>query len=207
MRIIGGALSGRKLKAKVRAGTRPTSDRVREALSAALEARNAVQDAHVLDLFSGTGALAFEMISRGAKSAVCIEWDKSTAHDLKRNAESLGIESQITVLKLDLLKPNPVPTIEKIREVQPHFNLVLVDPPYDQTDRAVAFIESLVACAVIDENGWIAIEHATRHSLPQLKQLSKVTEYKYGDTRVMLASPNTDTDTDTNIDIDSGVSS
>ena len=75
MRIVGGRLSGRRFGATKGRGTRPTSDRVREALASALDARAAFDQASVLDLFAGTGALSFEALSRGAAEAVLVDRD------------------------------------------------------------------------------------------------------------------------------------
>ena len=189
MRIIGGTLSGRKLTGRVGPGTRPTSDRVKEGLSSALQSRGAIVNADVLDLFAGTGALAFEMISRGARSALCIEWDKKCIATLQKNAESLGIAEKVRILRLDLLKQKPEIVTERIAQQRAEFGLVLADPPYAQTDSAMKLLDTLVARAVIAEKGWIAIEHAKRHPLPETALLSLVANYNYGDTCITIAAP------------------
>ena len=89
MRVIGGQLAGRRFGAPSGRGTRPTSDRVREALSSALESRGAFGDAVVLDLFAGTGALSFEALSRGAASAVLVDRDSRAIREL-HEAEAQG---------------------------------------------------------------------------------------------------------------------
>ena len=91
MRVIAGRLGGRRLKAPKGTATRPTSDRVREALFAML---GDVEGASVLDLFAGTGALGIEALSRGAQRAVFIERDPSAARVLSANLDALGIPGE-----------------------------------------------------------------------------------------------------------------
>ena len=118
MRIVGGRLGGRKLFSppKKSSDVRPTSDRARETLFAVL---GDVSDLSVLDLFCGTGALAFEAISRGADSAVLVDRAPALAG---RNAEALGIANRCEVVRGDALR-----YLERTEE---RFGLVFVDPPY-----------------------------------------------------------------------------
>jgi 16S rRNA (guanine966-N2)-methyltransferase len=88
MRVIGGTFGGRRLRAVEGHVTRPTSDRVREALFSRVEARYGLAGAVVLDVFSGTGALAIEALSRGAHRAVCIELEKRALDTLRGNLRS-----------------------------------------------------------------------------------------------------------------------
>ncbi len=118
MRITGGRLGGRTLKAPPKGSTdvRPTSDRARETLFGVL---GDVSDLSVLDLFCGTGALAFEAISRGADSAVLVDRAPALA---RRNAESLGIANRVEAVRMDALR-----YLERSEE---RFGLILCDPPY-----------------------------------------------------------------------------
>ncbi len=102
MRIVGGRFSGRRFGAPSGKGTRPTSDRVREALGSALQSRHAFDGAHVLDLFAGTGALSFEALSRGAAEALLIDRDLQAIQEIQRSAHALGVEDQARALKIDL---------------------------------------------------------------------------------------------------------
>src|SRR4051794_1517506 len=101
MRIIAGFLGGRRLPARVTAGTRPTSDRVREALGSVLAARGAFDGAQVLDLFAGTGALGLEAISRGAHEVLAIESAAAALRGLEQNVRELGVGSQLRHRKID----------------------------------------------------------------------------------------------------------
>jgi len=94
MRIIGGRLSGRRFGAPSGRGTRPTSDRAREALASALESRGAFKGARVIDLFAGTGAFSFEALSRGASEAVAVDLDPRAIRQLTQSAKELGLGAE-----------------------------------------------------------------------------------------------------------------
>ena len=119
-RIIGGVAGGRRI-AVPSTGTRPTSDRVREALFSALEARGAIEDADVLDLYAGSGALGIEALSRGASTAVLVERDPRACAVIQANIGVAGVRGALVrrsaVLAYLRRTPGPV-------------DLVLVDPPY-----------------------------------------------------------------------------
>ncbi len=98
MRIVGGQLSGRRFASPKSKSTRATSERVREGIASALQSRNAFAAAHCLDLYAGTGAYAFEAISRGAATAVSIDRQADCVAAIAKSAAELGIADQITVL-------------------------------------------------------------------------------------------------------------
>src|SRR5690242_16026950 len=98
MRIVGGTLRGRRLESPRGAGTRPTSERVREALASALDARGALQGAVVLDVFAGTGALGLEALSRGADTLVAIDADRAALACIRRNVAALELATRAHVL-------------------------------------------------------------------------------------------------------------
>ena len=125
MRIIGGEFKGRKLFAARGMKTRPTSDRIREAIFNILSA--GVHDAVVLDLFAGTGALGLEALSRGAHNAIFIETDKNSLIAIRRNLEAIGIEDQATIIKWDILK-----NLDCLSTFAGRVNLVFMDPPYER---------------------------------------------------------------------------
>ena len=95
MRVIGGTFGGRRLRALDGQATRPTSERVREALFSRLEARYGLDGASVLDVFAGTGALAIEAMSRGAARATCIEMEKRALGTLRDNLADLGLQDAV----------------------------------------------------------------------------------------------------------------
>ena len=129
MRIVGGEFRGRGLKSPQGSGTRPTSDRAREAVFNILHHakwlnREAIDGARVLDVFAGTGALGLEALSRGAAHAVFVERDHAAARTCQENIDMLGLKERALLLKFDGLNPTPRPLY-----VEPR-TLVFLDPPY-----------------------------------------------------------------------------
>jgi 16S rRNA (guanine966-N2)-methyltransferase len=123
MRVIAGQLGGRRLQAPRGRGTRPTSDRVREALFAML---GAVARERVLDLFAGTGALGIEALSRGARSAVFVERDKRAATVLSGNLAALGIAGETAQVR----RADALDAMRAAIARQETYDLVFIDPPY-----------------------------------------------------------------------------
>jgi 16S rRNA (guanine966-N2)-methyltransferase len=125
LRVIGGSLKGRKLVSVKGNAIRPTADRVRESIFNILGAR--VEDATVLDIFAGTGALGIEALSRGAKSAVFIDINKAALEALAGNLKICGLESRSRLIRWDALK-----RLGCLHGLPSLFDLVLMDPPYRQ---------------------------------------------------------------------------
>jgi 16S rRNA (guanine966-N2)-methyltransferase len=146
LRIVGGAFRGRVLMAPMDRATRPTADRVREALfdilmSAALADGAADLGAFaVLDVFAGTGALGFEALSRGAARCAFIENDSNALAVIGENIRKLGVGERATLLRFDATKP-PKPTAP--------FDLVFLDPPY-RSGLAMPALDALA------KRGWLA---------------------------------------------------
>src|SRR5690606_32583549 len=126
--------------------TRPTSERVREALASALDARGRIVDAHVLDLYAGTGALSFEVLSRGASRAVLVERERRVAQQIRANAESLGLSERVEVVSLDL-ETDPTVLVPRLARRGRAFDLVFADPPYDRTERVLPLLAALATSA------------------------------------------------------------
>lgn len=123
MRIVAGAARGRRLAVPA-AGTRPTSDRVRESVFAALEsAYGSLAGLRVLDLYAGSGAFGLEALSRGAAALTLIERDRRAAAVLRRNVEAVGLPGAAVIVR-------DVTAVLRTRPAQP-YDLVLADPPYD----------------------------------------------------------------------------
>ena len=121
MRVVAGTLRGRPIVAPAGSATRPTTDRVREALFNALESIGAIEDASVIDLFAGSGALGIEALSRGARRCTFVERDRDALRSIRTNLEKLGLEDRTSVSTGDVLS-----SIGAFRGI----DLVLVDPPY-----------------------------------------------------------------------------
>jgi 16S rRNA (guanine966-N2)-methyltransferase len=174
MRVIAGQYGGRRLQAPPGDATRPTSDRVREALFSVLAAR--VDGARVLDLFAGSGALGIEALSRGAGSAVFVERDAKAVAAIERNLAAVGVEE--TVVRQD---------VERfLARADGAFDLVFCDPPYDSAARlAGPLAEHLPAlCA---EDARIVTESDKRN--PLVLPFPLLVERAYGDTRIAIHGP------------------
>lgn len=157
MRIIAGRLKGRRLRAVVAPGVRPTSDRLRETLFNVL--RDRVDGARVLDAFAGTGAVGLEAISRGAVHATFVEADRRTAAALRANVSGCGVADQASVVEGALAGAS-----RRQRPLGP-FDLVFLDPPYDFADLAgaLADVAQLVAPGAI-----VVLEHSRRRTVPEV---------------------------------------
>jgi 16S rRNA (guanine966-N2)-methyltransferase len=170
VRVVAGAFRGRRLQAPRGRRTRPTADRVREALFSML---GDVSGAWVLDLYAGSGALGIEALSRGAASAVFVESDARAATIVERNLAALGLEQ--TVVRQD---------VERfLARAETRFDLVFCDPPYDSAPRvADALAERLPA--VTSEGARIVTESDKRRPLELPFALLR--ERTYGDTRIAI---------------------
>ena len=130
-RIIGGRAGGRSLATPRGPATRPTSDRVREALFSILQARAEIEGAQVLDLYAGSGALGLEAASRGARRVDLVEQDRAAARLIAQNARRLGLAEEVHVHAMAVrsfaARPAPGPA-----------DLVLADPPYPMSEGDVA---------------------------------------------------------------------
>ena len=131
MRVVAGSLRGRPIVAPGGTATRPTTDRVREAMFNALESLGAIDEAVAVDLFAGSGALGIEALSRGARRCTFVERDRDALRAIRTNVDKLGIGDRSSVVTGDVLS-----SVGSMRGV----DLVLIDPPYgfDAWDRLLA---------------------------------------------------------------------
>src|ERR1700729_643748 len=123
MRVIAGSYGGRRLKAPSGRRTRPTSERVREALFSML---GELSGERVLDLFAGTGALGIEALSRGARSVLFVERDGGAARVLSENLSTLGIDGGVA----RLLRTDALQLLRTAQQSQETYDLIFIDPPY-----------------------------------------------------------------------------
>ena len=122
MRVVAGTLRGRPIVAPEGDGTRPTTDRAREATFNSLVSLGAVEGAKVVDLFAGSGAMGIEALSRGASSCAFLERDRQALDSIRYNIKTLQLTDNTTVLSGDVMT-----NVVALRNV----DLVLADPPYD----------------------------------------------------------------------------
>lgn len=161
MRIVGGALKGRTIRAPKGRDVRPTSDRARESIFNILTNGKPATDLHgasVLDVFAGTGALGLEALSRGAETALFIDSGGLSLALVKDNAAALGVVKQCQTLKLDASRLGPPPRLLK----QPA-DVAFLDPPYNQGLAMPALI-SLVRFNWIKSGATVVVE--TESSAP-----------------------------------------
>lgn len=157
-RIVAGKAGGKRLKVPSQ-GTRPTSERVREALFNALEARDELRDARVLDLYAGSGALGLEALSRGAAEALFVESDRKAAAMLKANVAGVGLGGTVRV--------GAVETVLAKEEPAAPFDLVFADPPYaHDSARIGVMLVALAGGGWIAERGLVVVERADRDGEP-----------------------------------------
>ena len=180
------------MHAKVASGTRPTSDRVREALGSLLQARAAFTGARVLDLFAGTGAFGLEALSRGAEHVLAVDNAASALRCIEQNVRELGVGDSVTRRKLDLLaRPERVIEALAAHGAGP-FSLVFADPPYRDVQRCLPLIEALAASQLVGPDALFVLEHAqlAGAALPAPHGLRIAGQYVYGDSAItLLARP------------------
>ena len=166
MRVVAGTAGGRRLKAPPGRQVRPTSERVREALFAALGSLGAVEGARVLDLFAGTGALGIEALSRGAASATFVDDDAASIRAITGNLAATGLKG--TVVRSDALR--------FLGSSPGAFDLALVDPPYafDEWERLLTTLSAPLA----------ALE--SRHPIEVIPGWAVVRTRRYGDTLLTI---------------------
>jgi 16S rRNA (guanine966-N2)-methyltransferase len=179
MRISGGIHRSRVLASPRGSSTRPTSDRVREALFSILESRGALAGARVIDFYAGTGALGLEALSRGADFATFVESDRRALEALGRNIETLRERKRTRVL------PQPV-----LRAATTLANdgatLVFFDPPYADVargDGVAKLLDEVTARSVVRDGATLVLEHASRDDFQVKTPLLRETDARtYGDT-------------------------
>src|SRR5438874_8011187 len=171
MRVISGIYGGRELVAPKGRATRPTSDRVREALFSIL---GDVGGDRVLDLFAGSGALAIEALSRGAAEATLVDSSGSAVEAVRRNLATLGIEAEV-------VRQPALRFLQRARETARQYDLVFIDPPY----RLASILGRELAAAlapVLSADARVVAESDRRNPLGL--ELELLDERRYGDTLI-----------------------
>ncbi|VTR77255.1 16S rRNA (guanine(966)-N(2))-methyltransferase RsmD [Cellulomonas hominis] len=179
-RIVAGSVGGRTLAVPPQ-GTRPTSERVREALFSRLEHLDAVEGARVLDGYAGSGALGLEAASRGAARVVLVEMGKVAADVCRKNVAALGLRDRAEVVR---------DRVEKYvaRPVAEPWDLVLLDPPYDVPDETVAEVLTALVPALTAESVVVVERSARSGPPPWPEQMHGFDTRTYGDTALHLGA-------------------
>ena len=171
MRVVAGAFKGRRLQAPKGARTRPTADRVREALFSML---GDVSGSRVLDLYAGSGALGIEALSRGAESAVFVDRDARAVAAIRRNLEVVGVAAEV-------VRGDALSFLE--RRAEGTYDLVFLDPPYDSAHRLGGSLSERIS-SLLSEEARIVTESDKRSPLEL--ELPLLRERAYGDTRITV---------------------
>lgn len=173
-RIVGGTAKGRRLRVPPR-GTRPTSERAREALFNSLRGMVDVEGARVLDLFAGTGAVGLEALSRGAADVTFVESDRGTCEILRRNVEAVGLDGAT-------VRRAPAGTVLAGGVDEP-YDLVFADPPYAfPDDHLAALLAALAGSGWLAEGAVVVVERSARGAEPAWPEgVDLVTHRRYGE--------------------------
>lgn len=176
MRVIAGTAKGTVLKTPDGMATRPTTDRVKEAMFSIIQFE--LPGAKVLDLFGGTGQLGIEALSRGAKSAVFVDSADSACKLIKENLKKAKMESQSRVVRSDYLT--------FLKNCKDFFDIILLDPPYIEV-----FLENslklITEIDILQTNGIIVTERPVEKELPwNFPGFSRSRDYKYGKTLLTI---------------------
>ena len=152
-RIISGSAGGIRLLTPEGRNTRPTSDRAKEALFSMLgDIFNGIR---VLDLFSGSGSLGLEAVSRGASVGILVESDRKCAGIIKRNTAGCRLDDRIRILRADAAKAVGILSEEGLK-----FGCIFMDPPYDK-GHVASLIEKIPAGDIIEKEGILVVEHSS----------------------------------------------
>ncbi len=181
-RIVAGTVGGRSLQVPPK-GTRPTSDRVREAIFSRLEHYGVLDGAYVLDLYAGSGALGLEAASRGAQRVVLVDAARVAAEVCRANVRTLGLTNVQVVQD----------KAEKFVQSRPSttWDVVFIDPPYDVSEDVVAeLLRQLAHTSALVEDAVVVVERSTRSPEPTWPTGWELLARKdYGETAVYYAGP------------------
>jgi 16S rRNA (guanine(966)-N(2))-methyltransferase RsmD len=173
VRVVGGRFGGRTLVAPRGRGTRPTPERVREAVFSIL---GGVEGARVLDLFAGSGALGIEALSRGAEQLTLVDASAAAVAAIRRNLDSLGAEAE-------LRRQRAVPFLRAAQSRARQYDLVLLDPPYRQASGLGAQLSAALG-PVLASDARVVTESDRR--APLELDLALLDERRYGDTLIRI---------------------
>jgi 16S rRNA (guanine966-N2)-methyltransferase len=177
VRVVGGRLGGRTLVAPRGRSTRPTPERVREALFSILGPLDRLR---VLDLFAGSGALGIEALSRGATQLTLVDSGQAAAEAIQRNLSSLGLEAELRRQKATAF-------LQQARDEQRQYDLVFLDPPYSQAPRLGPSLSA--ALLPLLSPGARVITESDRRAPLALDLAGTLDERRYGDTLIRIYTP------------------
>lgn len=177
MRIISGEKRGAKLFPPEDRSIRPTSDRVKESVFAIIQFK--IADAEILDICCGTGNLGLEALSRGAKSTTFVDIDEKSISLLKQNIDKLRFNDRCKVIKNDALA-----ALQELTTNKKQFDYILFDPPYKDVELYKDVIEFVLLNSLLNENGFLIVEHNNRYQDTDITEQRKFDQRKYGSTYI-----------------------
>lgn len=183
MRIISGSARGTKLVTLLGESTRPTLDRVKEPLFSIIQ--NEIVDSTVLDLFSGSGALGIESLSRGAKTAVFCDKNREAIEIISKNIEKTRLKESSIVINNDYIK-----CLEILKSENMKFDLIFLDPPY-KTNFAIDALKRILELDLLAQNGIVIIEtDEEERNIEEIKKININIDKikKYGRVKLMFLS-------------------
>lgn len=179
MRVIAGAAKGRPLKAVPGMNTRPTTDKVKEAIFSMIGPY--FDGGNALDLFAGTGGLGIEAWSRGIERTVFVDKEKISIDVVRANVQAAGMAQYADIYRNDAER-----AIKALSKRGIRFRLVFLDPPYRITTMD-SLMEQLVELGLLEEDAYVIVEHDAAHVYPeQLAQFVRTKASQYGDTAVSI---------------------
>lgn len=177
MRIVGGELGGRRIRAPRGTATRPTPERVREAVFSIL---GPLEGLDVIDLFAGSGALGIEALSRGARSATFVDSGAPALRALRENLDRLDLGGRARVLRLDWRR-----ALRAEAEAGRLYGVALIDPPYAVTASIAPHLPSILG-PVLAPGARVVIEHSSAAADDLLSGFGPVSVRRYGDTAISI---------------------
>jgi len=176
LRIIAGCWKGRNLVSLKGSSTRPTYDRIKEAMFNILQGY--IPDSLVLDLFAGTGNLGLEALSRGCKKVVFVEKNPRAVRVLNKNRSNLGCLNQSHVICDDVFR------VIRYLSGKERFDLIFADPPYDK-GLEILVLNAIAENDILQPQGIIVLEHSSKVAQPdEVENIKKIQTRKYGSTSI-----------------------
>lgn len=167
MRIISGIYKGRRIILPSNINIRPTTDFAKESLFNIIKNKKDFDDIEVLDLFSGTGSISYEFVSRGAREVVAVENNFKCLEFIKKNIEVLKIQN-IKVLRMS--------AHEFVKACSKKFDVVFADPPYDMPN-IVEFVENLISKDLLYPDGILIVEHSSSFNFSNMPGFTESRSY------------------------------
>jgi len=172
MRVVSGSARGCKLSSPEGMDTRPTTDRIKETLFNILSPE--IYDCSFLDIFSGSGGIGIEALSRGAKKAVFVENSQSAYKVIEANLEKTRLKNKAEIIRADALK-----AVEMLRAKNEKFDIVFMDPPY-MKNFAWPVMEAIRDGGLLSKDGIIIVEESSEAQIPEIKgyEMYRTKDYK-----------------------------